>query len=493
MSTILDYDAMALIQKSKLVQPGPYGNQQNSPSNDSFNTAVGIGVGLSGAAKMLQSQPPAPPSYKRTDDNYILTELEKQAIDSKCKQLAAAGVVPLDSLTTFFYILAATTSLNDLVFIGDVIGVPELGDQRYVRNIRGVCDIPDIYKVGYLSQGISSVNQRFASKYVNVRSVADPYRSSYGQIQQGLDISQQLGVIGPIILSVANQLNDKGGILSNAPSLSSSSIQQAVGLFSGMSGGSTAAGFSPTQIQSILNPSATLSNNLLMAGQGALQSLLGSSPLGGALGALGALGGIGLGSLLGQSGGNAMGSFMSEMMTGKRLKTCQLSKNPMLTPPSYAGKAYFGEAPFALPALDQVFCRKVGSFGTTQGGGGVVSFGMQNFASFGGGMSVASMVSKMVTGTPTVPDPGTFYGDMVGKQIENVANVLNVKTTDTIEPRRSDNSIPFMIGMSSTIVGEKFSPFGSGTFSDSWKLAASTANEIQKVNPQFLATCKSSL
>ena len=50
-----------------------------------------------------------------------------------------------------------------------------------------------------------------------------------------------------------------------------------------------------------------------------------------------------------------------------------------------------------------------------------------------------------------------------------------------------------MIGMSAAITGEKFSPFGGTTLSDSWKLAASTANDIQKVNPAFLHTARTSL
>jgi hypothetical protein len=59
--------------------------------------------------------------------------------------------------------------------------------------------------------------------------------------------------------------------------------------------------------------------------------------------------------------------------------------------------------------------------------------------------------------------------------------------------RRSDNAIPFMIGMSATIVGENFSPFGSSPFTDGWKLASSTANDIQKTVPQYLEACRTSL
>jgi hypothetical protein len=68
-----------------------------------------------------------------------------------------------------------------------------------------------------------------------------------------------------------------------------------------------------------------------------------------------------------------------------------------------------------------------------------------------------------------------------------------VSTGTSIEMRRSDNAIPFMIGLSAAIAQESFSPFESRTMMDGWKMASSTANDIQKTNPQYLETCKTSL
>ena len=50
-----------------------------------------------------------------------------------------------------------------------------------------------------------------------------------------------------------------------------------------------------------------------------------------------------------------------------------------------------------------------------------------------------------------------------------------------------------MIGMSSVIVDETFSPFGSTPFSQGWRLASSTGNDVQKYNPRFLEACRTSL
>jgi hypothetical protein len=165
----------------------------------------------------------------------------------------------------------------------------------------------------------------------------------------------------------------------------------------------------------------------------------------------------------------------------------------MLTPPSYAGKSFFGEAPVALPAVDQLFSRRVGAFGTSQGGSGVVSFGMQNFASMGGSLPISSMVTRMITGSPIAPPSTTFFGAQIATMTTNVCSNLNVPVTSNIEMRRSDNAIPFMMGFSAAMVGENFSPFGSKPITQGWSLAASSANDIQKYNPLYLRTCQSSL
>ena len=113
-NTRINKDTAALIQKGVLRQPGFYGNQELSSSNDSFNNAVNIGAQLSGRAGNLKSQT-APANYKRTPDNYILTTLEKQAIERKSQELSSYGIIPYDTLEDFFYILAANESYDDYI------------------------------------------------------------------------------------------------------------------------------------------------------------------------------------------------------------------------------------------------------------------------------------------------------------------------------------------------------------------------------------------
>lgn len=483
----LSKDTMALIQKSQIHQPGVYGNQQHQNSNIAFNNATNTAVQLTGYAKNLQNTK-APQNYVRSKNNYLLTDDEKYKIATTSERLASFGVVPFDTLSDFFYILAAVGDPYDLQYIGAVTGIDELGDERYVGNISGICDIPDIYKVGYLANSVGAINQKYGS-YQNVQYYDDYTQSSTGDISYNANYASSLGVLGPAALSLAYNFNGPVGVLSNAPSFNNSSIAQSLGFMGSLNSGTV----SPSTYSAILNPQATAQEYTTLASQSAIGNLLNLTPLGGALGSFGVLGGVVAATLLGGSGGNAVGGYMSQVLFGTRMRTSQISNNPMLVAPSYAGRSYFGEAPVSLPATDQVFCRRVGSYGSQDGGAGVVSFSMQNYASLGNAMSLASLVSSLVLGTSEPPPTTTYVGQSMSNTTEDIANILGVSPFSQIEPRRSDNSIPFMLAMSGAIVGERFSPFGSKPFTGGWQLAASAANDIQKYNPQFLNTCSSSL
>lgn len=486
--TRISKDTTALIQKGFISQPGFYGNQELKSSNESFNNAVQIGAQLFGAAMTLKNLV-APTDYVRTPKNYILTTLEKQAIQRKSQELSSYGVIPYDALENFFYILAANESYNDLVFISDTIGVPELADQRYIRNIVGITSISDIYKVGYLSQGVASVNQRYGSQYAHMSQYEDTSRSSIGDTLQAVDLGISLGVLGSSILSSAYQSQPFSGNLGGYPGLSTSTIGNAINTYVGVAGGTA----SVAALASVSNPTTSIQSLAAVVGGATIGNLLNQTPLGGALGSLGSLGGIAAGALLSQTGGGALGGFLSEVLIGTRIATSKRANNPMLQPPSYAGKSFFGEAPVALPAIDQIFSRRIGAFSSMGGGSGVVSFGMQNFASFGGSSSISSVVSRMITGSSTLPSPTTFFGQHVATMSSNLCNVMNVPLDSVIEMRRSDNAIPFMLGFSAVMVGETFSPFGSSPFTGGWKLAASTANDIQRYNPGYLRAVQSAL
>jgi hypothetical protein len=366
--------------------------------------------------------------------------------------------------------------------------MPEMADQRYIRNITGITSLPNIYKVGYLSQGVASVNQRYG-RFSQVAQYGDYTQSSYGDTLSAIDLGTALGVVGPSILSTSHQQMRYSGTLGGYPGLSTSTISESINTYAGIAGGTA----SLAALNSVSNPTTSIPSAATVVGALTISSLLNQSPLGGALGSLGQLGGIAASLLLSRSGGSALGGFLSEVIIGTRISTSRRANNPMLQPPSYAGKSFFGEAPVALPAVDQVFCRRVGSYGSMNGGSGVVSFGMQNYGSYGGAVSIGSVVSRMITGSPVPPPTNTYFGSHVNTMTSNICNVLNVDTDSDIEMRRSDNAIPFMLGFSGVMVGETYSPFGSRPFTDGWRLASSTGNQVQRYNPRYLRAIQTAL
>lgn len=382
----------ALVQKSVVSQPGFYGDPSLKDSTASFGQAVGICASLAGAASSLLNTK-APNNYKRTQTGpYYLTQAEKIAIDSKSNELSQLGIVPYDTLRTFFGILASLQDINELAYVANVVGIPELNNITLIRNIRGILGLKDIYKVGYLANGVASVIQAFSGNFSGAQSAS--------------------------------------------------------------SGGAS---------------------NIL----GAISKIAGAA--------------ASIGVLAEQVGGNAIGNYMSELLTGERLKTQQIARNPSLTPPSYQGKAFFGEAGVGIPAVDEMFCRRVGAFNQESGSNGSVSFGFQNFASLGQGLSMATMIAKMTIGTSVIPPATTAIGQQVTSMISNVSSVLNVATNAIVEPRRSDNAIPFLIGLASGIAGQTKCPFNTSTFTEGWKVASSVGNDLQRYNPQYLETCRTSL
>ena len=147
----------------------------------------------------------------------------------------------------------------------------------------------------------------------------------------------------------------------------------------------------------------------------------------------------------------------------------------------------------SLPAVDQLFVRKVGAFSLENSAVGALSFGLQNFGSFSNGLPINQVISKFTTGSFSIPDPNTFIGQSMDTLINNTTNLLNVSPTSVIDMFRGDNAIPFMTSFSAAAIDQVQSLFNIDVFAEGWNMASSVANQIQNINPDFLAACITSL
>ncbi len=186
-----------------------------------------------------------------------------------------------------------------------------------------------------------------------------------------------------------------------------------------------------------------------------------------------------------------IGSFLTETITGKKIPTNVIAKNPMMQSPSYVGKAFFGESPNPLPNIDidQLFNKPIGVFPKPSNGSGTSSFSMQNFGSFSRQMSLSNLVAKFVTGSSTL-ERGTRKYNQIMPIVDKINTFTGSRSDETIDIQRADNAIPMMMAMSSVYSGLDKLVFSSKSFTNGWSCAQSAAQQCCNNNPGFLEAAR---
>jgi len=566
---------IAMKQKGYLQEKGFFGDQSLTNENSAFNNVVNLAAGLTSLARGVKSNT-KPIGARNKINNYYIYDNERSLLQQRAQEIASIGVIPYDVIEEFLYILITVDNYNDMYYISTVVGIPELNDINIIREPILILSIRNLYKVGYLSNGVASINMQYSTKY-NAIAASDHQASPFSTLGSlagisGVPISPAAAAAaalagGSIPTSAGGLLNAALGqfpIVNIASKLVGdvvSQVAQITGITSAFSAFGTIPGI-PGQIAdaALLNQLGSLASQtsnlnamvasttsiLSQSGVGSMVPIIGSlnqlvrqtrdmsahatqlssittipatigkksditgqmnkvlsmslniaslaSNISSLLGNIPSPGNIGMAATinLAKLGGSAPSGIIAEQTLGQRIPPSVLYKNPQMQNPSFAGKAFFGEASSAQGAVDQVFCKRIGAFPSEKNGSGTSSFGMQNFGSFGGSTSLVNMVSNALLGTMNPPSSG-ILADIVNTKTSNLANLLNVPTNSVLEARRSDHSIPYMIAMASVLVDDTNSPFPTSVHSDGWKLAASVGNDVQRYNPNFLSTCVTSL
>lgn len=219
-----------------------------------------------------------------------------------------------------------------------------------------------------------------------------------------------------------------------------------------------------------------------------IDSLL--SALSGVLGALGGSGGASA-RLNNQDASDALGHFMSELITGKRIPMTVIAKNPALQSPSFIGKAMFGEAPTALSNIDitQVFNKKIGSFPKPSNGAGTTSFGIQNLGGFASSMNIPQIASKLLFGNAPATS-GSKKERQVAAAADKMTTLTGSNTTETMDIRRADTAIPLLAAFSAVVSGTDKSIFPTTVFQQGWQLSNSVSNYLQTNGSTYLEAIK---
>lgn len=578
-SVPINKDTTAMKQKGDFHENGESGDPDLKNSVTAFKNAVGTAAGILGAAMIIKNL--LPNSQPRDPvNNYYLTASEHTLLKQKATQFAAPGVVPYDALEDFLYTLVTVDNYDDLSYISHVTGIPDLDDRRLVRYPVGILQINDLYKVGYLANGVTAITKQFSPSYHTASYAADHGSSINGALLGVASFSSSplgalanvygaqaavsaLGLKGPAATAAAAGLLAAGSIAQfpgiNIISDLVSGIAEQLGITAGITAlFGTPTGFGGTagqiaqlgtvssqlsgiasqtlnasaviasqgiasagpiaasmmtlskQIRSVSNHTNQLStvttlpstagkygdvNNQLSKVNSMTAGLVSSvASITSALGAISGPGNISSAAgILQRVGGLATSGVMSQLVLGQSVPPSVTCRNPMMQPPSYAGRAFFGEGMTPRMSVDQMFCRRIATFPTNPAGSGLMSFQMQNFGSFGGGgLNITSLISLITLGTAVAPTSGAL-GSQIASLAGNVASLMGGGVGSIVDPRRSDNAIPLMIATSAALTGDTRSPFSTSVFSTGWKVASAVGNDVQKYAPSFLNTVRTSL
>lgn len=578
----INRDTTALKQKGDIHEDGESSNPDLKNSTQAFKNAVGTSAGFLGAAAIIKglsanSRPRDPV------DNYYLTNSEKALLEKRAREFAAPGVVPYDALEQFLYILVTINEYQDLSYIAGVTGVYELDDRNLVRNPSGILNLRELYKVGYLANGVCSINKQFSTSYHNASYAADSKNSVMGPLLgvaafsssplgalsnvygvqaavssigltgsaataaalaltaassitqfPGVDVTAE--VVSDIVSQIAairtttdqfgtpsgfggtaGQLAECAGVASDLTSLASQTVNASSiiakngvqtmaptsALLMTFSKKIKSVADQTNQLSSITTVPSTAAKRSDLSGQlSQINSMVvglsnEAAAIASQLASISGPGNIGpSASMLQRVGGFSVSSVITEQVLGQRVPPSVACRNPMMQPPSYAGRAFFGESAGVQIATDQMYCRRIAAYPSNQAGSGLMGFMMQNYGSYGGGnISIAGLTSLITLGVLTPPTSGAL-GGVISTLAGNIASIMGGSSSSIVDPRRSDNAIPFMIASSAALVNDTKTPFQTGVFTSGWQVASSVANDLQKHSPTtraFLETARTSL
>lgn len=536
-TVVMDSGTVAAINKKRYKKSSAFGDQQLKASYKSFNNAVGASHSSYNSSQSLKTRTSTRPVDKIS--NYYLTDQQKALLQKKALEFAEPGIIPYDVIEDFLYALCYVDDYETLKLVADTTGVRGLDNPSIIREPLLILNLEDLYKVGYLANGLAALTKQIQDdKFKQARSASDSNKSAYSALQTAASstdpalrtITSFPGVssFGSVLTQVVSLTTTIQGLVSTfsspgntatkiatvASTLSQvSTLTQSITQGLGISSQQNITGLLPLATQ--LNDIAFSVNNLINQFnmiknvqsndshpkvnvddlnvhmnsifsnvQNILSSLTAVSSL---VSSLKGPGNIGTAAnvLLSLPGGLTAGSVLTQTALGQVVPPNILANNPMMLAASHVGKTLFGESIIPTVVTDQVFKRKIGTYPQPSAGAGMASFSMQNSASMGGSMTLQGTVLKLVYGLSEMPT-GTPFASVLNSQVTNIASTLGASATSVVEPRRSDNAIPMMIGIATVLANDSGCPFPTKVFSDGWKTASSVGNDLQNSNPQYL-------
>lgn len=535
---VADDQTVALTQKKIYKEKSPYSDQQLSSSLANFNSAINSVMSFFNQAQALENKTSDKPVHKI--NNYYLTADQKALLLKRAVEFAQPGIVPYDVIKEFLYCLVYIDDYQTLKYVATATEIPSLDNPNLVREPTDLLNAKDLYKVGYMANGLAALTKKIDSKnFPQGTSASDNNKSAYsalfnaanGLTEAAQTISQfpGVGIFGQVMSQITSLQSTVKGMTSTfeSPGQTKTKVEKLTEV------NKQVQTLQDTMKKSIdvakqhnvkdLKPLATKMEETIKKSDpikhasdmmkdvktddnypkekvddlniqlksifddlNHLSGLLGNVQS--MLGAIKGPGNIGqsASTLLTMPTARTTSQKVTEMALGQAVPPNILANNPMSIAASYVGRAFFGEGRIPVAATDQMFSRLIGNFPSPSNAAGVSSFQMQNFASMGGQMSMSQLLMQVVYGVMSV-ESGSPFAQLIEQHAADIGNLLGASPlTTAVEPRRSDHAIPMMIGIATVLTNDAGCPVDTKHFSDGWKLAASVGNDLQSSRPDYL-------
>lgn len=525
MAVTIDNNFLGGLKKGLVSIRGPYTDMQVTQSMQSFSSAVSSAYSASSQASSLKSKTSNQTRNKTT--NYYLTNAEKKLIEQKAILFAQPGIVPVDVLEDFLYILCYVDDYETMKMVSDVTGVLGLDNPNILREPIVILNVSDLANIGYLANGLAALTKQLDSeRYPQASSAGQEDSSAYSGISKMIATGQamtsfpglpnittlftQVLTITDAVKSLTSSFSSDGNVATKIATITNVATQISSALSSVTSTLSMGGKNNITDSLPVLRQLSSLSMemNSITHGLKTMQNMTSSnsypkakvddinvslksffddvttitssmtsllSSLSGVVPPTGTNLALAAETLTKNLSGGAIPSeFLVGEILGQQIPQNILAKNPMAQAPSYIARALFGaSSAVAIHYRDgkQFPATPIAIFMSAASGAATSAFGMQNSSAMGGAMTLQSAVTSILGNVSSV------VSDM---HVSNVSNILGAAATASTELRRSDNAIPIMIGLATSFSNDTSCPFPTSVFSEGWKIASAAGNMLQK-------------
>lgn len=381
-------------------------------------------------------------SDERILESFSLTQNQLNLLRRRANEISSFGNVPYESAYDFLLILCYVDDYEILKRISEVINVPQLDREENVRNPDLILDIGSLTKVAFLASAVNAIIKRY-SKFLESAT-----NTSETQDQENEDLMEISSIISSITSIINTLTPEQQNNLGEIP------IPETLGIGEGRGG----EGNGPPNYPKYDNPPETGKEGIEK------RIKLGNAKFSG-------LGGL------------------AKLLTGKQIPAAIRANNPMEKIPSHVGKAFFGEraAPMAKTDLNEIFPKLIGVFLIPSNGVGSQGFDFQNFSNFTN-LSVSDAIG-LISGLSSNSQLPSIANKLTSA-IDKFKTLTGATGNESLDLRRADNAIPFMIGMSSILTDFDKSPFSDLTFTKGWEKSLAVSNFLIKEDSEEIETLR---